>query len=614
LIEGEKCEFNCIITGNPKPTITWTKTKASIQEDVDSGRIVLKPLEAENSYSLIIDKSLATDAGQFVIKAKNPIGEVSSTSQLAVLTPPKLVKPLALATSSAPVITSEVESGDVMISKISVNEKSQVRIECQIAGIPKPNIKWLKSEEEIKNGDKFKLENKQDTYALSIKDFSNKEKGLYKVVAENSVGTVMTQMFVDINNVPSFTKPLANMEIVFGETQKLELECTYQSKPKADVLWFIGDKQIKDGDEDQRFLVFDEAVVEDGIEINQTKLKIQNITLKDAGSYKCKLKNCAGEANTTCVLSILKAPVIVKQLPSVLDLNEKKDVKMECQIADSIPKSTITWHKDGNNLNASKRILIGKPVLDAETEASIYNLTIVEATGADSGVYTVKAANKVATVESTCNVNVFSAPKIIKDLKPTLECSQGDKVQLEVSATGKPIPEFKWYHFNTQTNSEEEVVSKDDVVNVRLQAENVYVIEFYQIQKLMEGKYTLKLSNNAGSVETSCNIIVNVPPSIVKQLENTSVSEGNECTLLVVVDGSPNPAIEWYKNDAKLKPDKRYATRAEEKTFYLTITDAKSADQGKYKAVAKNKAGQVDTQEAELLVTGNLNNFFFCFS
>jgi hypothetical protein len=95
-----------------------------------------------------------------------------------------------------------------------------------------------------------------------------------------------------------------------------------------------------------------------------------------------------------------------------------------------------------------------------------------------------------------------------------------------------------------------------------------------------------------------------VPPTIVKELEDVSVTEGSECAFTVNVEGFPNPTAEWYKNDAKLKPDKRFTTRFEDNTFYLTITDAKMADQGKFKTLIKNKAGQVESRQANLNVTG----------
>lgn len=174
-----------------------------------------------------------------------------------------------------------------------------------------------------------------------------------------------------------------------------------------------------------------------------------------------------------------------------------------------MPKCTLAWFKDGNQLNASKKVILGKPVLDQNSGSYLYTLSIPDSQPIDSGVYTVKASNKVATVESKCSVNVLSSPRIVKDLKPSVEVTENDTVHLEVNAVGKPQPQFKWFFFNTETNSEQEIVSTENVYIVQCIGESVYSIDFVNIKKEMQGKYTLKLSNNAGSVETSCNIVVN---------------------------------------------------------------------------------------------------------
>lgn len=226
---------------------------------------------------------------------------------MVVLTPPKFVKNLGLGQSSSPVITSEVETEETTITKLSVNEKSQIKIDCQITGLPKPAIKWLRNDDEIKTNEKYKFETKQDTYALLIKDCSFKEKGAYVVIAENSVGTVRNKIYIDINTIPSFVKPVSNTELVLEEKLQHEFEVTYKSKPKADVFWYFGDKSLKDGDEDSHYLISDEITNdEEGNEIFVSKLKIQNITLNDSGVYKCKLKNCAGEVNSNGTLAVLK--------------------------------------------------------------------------------------------------------------------------------------------------------------------------------------------------------------------------------------------------------------------------------------------------------------------
>ncbi len=471
----------------------------------------VETVEEENSYSLIIENCLATDSGAFSLKAKNLLAEVSTNSLLTVQSPPAFVKELSLASSSSPTTTSSVEIGNLTLTKISTNDKSQLKLECQVTGFPKPTIKWFKNDDEIKTNEKFKLENKLENYSLLIKDCSNKEKGFYKVIAENTVGSETSQIIVDVNNMPSFIKSLSNVDVILGEITKLEFSCIYQSKPKAEVTWLFGDKVLNDSDEDSHYLIFDEVTTDDsGNEINVTKLIIQNITLEDSGALTCKLKNSVGELSSHGILSVLTPPLIIKNLPKVLDLNEKAELKIECLITDSIPKATVSWKKDGNSLATSKRIIISKPVPDPNgSESSLYSLTVIEPLIGDSGIYTVIATNKVATVESNSEVNILSAPKIVKDLKSSIECSEGDKLELEVSAIGKPTPEFKWYHFNNETNSEVELISQEGLINTRIESDKLFILELSKLTKEMQGKYTLKLINPAGSVETSCNLVVN---------------------------------------------------------------------------------------------------------
>jgi hemicentin len=516
LIEGNPCTLSCIITGNPKPAITWIKNKASIQDEVDSGRIKLEETESEHEYKLTIESCVATDGGVYIIKAKNPIGEVQSQSTLVVQTPPKFVKPLALVSSSIPATASEVSSGvegEAAITKMTVNEKTQLKLESQITGLPKPTVKWYRGEQEIFSNDKAKIEAKQETFSITIKDCSAKEQGLYTVVAENSVGQAKSKLYLDVNNIPVLVKPLANTEVVFDETQEVnvELSCSFKSKPKAEVTWLFGDKTLKDGDNESHYSIKEDTTTdENSEEVFLSTLFISKVQLADSGSYKIKLKNTAGEISSTSVLSVLKAPVITQALPESLNLVEKKEIRLECHVLDGVPKSTVTWHKENNTLNASKRVIIGKPTLNPDNNSYVYTLTIADAGLPDAGVYSIRAANKVATVESKCTLGVLSAPRIIKDLKPTLECTENDKIHIEVTAAGKPTPEFQWSRFNPITSSDEPVVATEDgSITMQCQNDSVYSIDFSRISKDMGGKYTLKLSNPAGSCETICNIVVN---------------------------------------------------------------------------------------------------------
>ncbi len=501
LIEGNKLELSARINANPRPSIIWIRNKVSLQEEIDNEHVKL--VENDNEYKLVIDNCLWTDSGTYVIKAKNPIAEVSSQSQIVIHTVPKFIKHLTLISSTIPVSLNEInteENPDLPCTKLVVNEKSQIKLECQITGLPKPTIKWFKNEnEELKSSDKIKLENKNELYTVIIKDCNTNDQAVYTIQAENAVGVSKHNLILDMNCIPLITKALSNTEVVLDKSPLVELECGFKSKPAPEITWFIGDKQIT-AESNERFSILSEN--------SSSKLIIENPNLEDSGFYKIKLKNPAGEAISNATFSVLKPAQITLPLPETLNIVEKSEIKLECHINDSVPKSTITWHRDNTQLNASKRILIGKPVLDPQTGSHIYTLTITDAALNDSGLYYIKASNTVKTVESKCQLNVISPPRIIKDLKPTLECNENDNLRLEVTASGKPCPEFKWYKFNNQTNSQE-LVENTDSMQQSVQSDSVFSLNLTQIRKEMQGKYTLVLSNEAGSVETKCDLTIN---------------------------------------------------------------------------------------------------------
>jgi len=250
-------------------------------------------------------------------------------------------------------------------------------------------------------------------------------------------------------------------------------------------------------------------------------------------------------------------------------------------------------------LTASKRILISA-ALDSEKKYTNLSLIVQDTTSADTGVYKVKAVSKITTIEAVSQVNVLVAPKVTRDLKPTIQCAAGEPCKLEVAAVGTPEPDFTWFHIDHE-NKEVEVVSSDDI-NI---AKNglTYVLQINKASSVLKGKYILRLKNNAGSAEASSTLLIDDVPCILKELNDLVATEGNDAVLSITADGSPTPTVDWYRNDTKVKTDKRIVAKTEDKTFTLTFVGIKAADQGEYKAIVKNKIGQVESRKASLCVS-----------
>lgn len=421
---------------------------------------------------------------------------------------PKFTKDLNVLSSTATPTIDEVLLEDKYIRKITLNENSNIKLDCNVYGNPKPNVTWYRNDEKIVTSEKLKLENKQENYSLTIKNCTNKEKGFYKILAENTVGFCYSELILDLNNMPYFIKCLSNTEVVYEENSNIEFSCTFGSRPKAEVTWYFEDKIIPE--ENDLHYSFDllENISKEENDLYETRLKILNLKLSDCGSYTCRLKNCVGEINSHAVLSIQTPPKIIKHLPNTTEINENNGLKLECSILESTPKSTIQWFKNGSLLNNTKNLIIEKPIWNQETNTYLYVLKIINCSFIDSGIYKITATNKISKVESICELNVNSSPKIIKDVKSIIECNENEYVNLELSVSGKPQPEFKIYHLQ-ENNSEIEINFKEEPFNAFLKTDNIYSFEFSKVNKLMQGKYIIKFFNTVGKAETSFNLIIN---------------------------------------------------------------------------------------------------------
>jgi hypothetical protein len=139
----------------------------------------------------------------------------------------------------------------------------------------------------------------------------------------------------------------------------------------------------------------------------------------------------------------------------------------------------------------------------------IYNNLIV-LTGALSGTFTAGTGKSQGFLcgAQLQYLNINLAPAIITDVPSTQNAAQGSKVQFTVTATGYPVPAYRWqystdgvYFANLSDNS-----------NVSGSASNILTLP--HVAANQAGYYQVVVSNTAGSVNSSvAQLTVNVLPA-----------------------------------------------------------------------------------------------------
>jgi Immunoglobulin I-set domain len=81
----------------------------------------------------------------------------------------------------------------------------------------------------------------------------------------------------------------------------------------------------------------------------------------------------------------------------------------------------------------------------------------------------------------------------------------------------------------------------------------------------------------------------------MEPMRDQQVREGDPVQFRCRIVGTPDPAVQWYYNNQLIKPSKYFQLTSDPSTGYygLSIAGVFPEDDGAYKCVARNPAGEV---------------------
>lgn len=148
--------------------------------------------------------------------------------------------------------------------------------------------------------------------------------------------------------------------------------------------------------------------------------------------------------------------------------------------------------------------------------------------------------------------------QIVHDYSPSLT---------KVLVHGIPRPKLEW----SKDGKPLEVAAKDKVSGEPLYKVHTAPVGSDQISSEMEilhfrlsdiGRYAAVATNDVGTTEGPFTLTMqSLAPTFVKSLEPTKeVHEGEPLILECLVDGSPLPVVQWYRDNEEVKPSEQYVT------------------------------------------------------
>uniref|UniRef100_A0A3Q2Q656 Roundabout guidance receptor 1 n=1 Tax=Fundulus heteroclitus TaxID=8078 RepID=A0A3Q2Q656_FUNHE len=346
-------------------------------------------------------------------------------------------------------------------------------------------------------------------------------------------------------------------DLIVSKGEPATLNCKAEGWPTPTVEWYKDGERVetdRDNPRSQRMILPSGSLF-------FLRIVHGRRSKPDEGSYVCVARNYLGEAvshNASLEVAILRDDF--RQNPADVIVAAGEPAVLECQPPRGHPEPTISWKKDGVNIDdRDERITIrgGK-------------LMITNARKSDAGKYVCVGTNMVGERDSEiAELTVLERPSFVRRPSSTVVLVD-QSVEFRCEARGDPVPTVRW--------------RKDDgdLPKGRYEMREDHTLKIRRVISADVGSYTCMAENMVGKAEASATLTVHVPPAFVVRPRNQVAGVGRTVTFQCEATGNPQPAIFWQREGSQ--------------TGDLTITDAERSDMGYYSCQALNIAGSVITK------------------
>uniref|UniRef100_A0A667WFS5 Roundabout guidance receptor 1 n=1 Tax=Myripristis murdjan TaxID=586833 RepID=A0A667WFS5_9TELE len=365
-------------------------------------------------------------------------------------------------------------------------------------------------------------------------------------------------------------------DLIVSKGEPATLNCKAEGRPTPTVEWYKDGERVetdRDNPRSQRMLLPSGSLF-------FLRIVHGRRSKPDEGSYVCVARNYLGEAvshNASLEVAILRDDF--RQNPADVIVAAGEPAVLECQPPRGHPEPSISWKKDGTNIDdRDERITIrgGK-------------LMITNARKSDAGKYVCVGTNMVGERESEiAELTVLERPSFVR--RPGSQVVLVDQsVEFRCEARGDPVPTVRWRKEDGELPKGRYEIREDHTLKIR------------RLTSADVGSYTCVAENMVGKAEASATLTVHVPPAFVVRPRNQVVGVGRTVTFQCEATGNPQPAIFWQREGSQnllfsYQPPQPSSRFSVSQTGDLTITDAERSDVGYYSCQALNIAGSVITK------------------
>ncbi|KAL4219025.1 Immunoglobulin V-set domain [Mactra antiquata] len=498
--------------------------------------------------SLLIQRLTPDDIGEYLCILTT--GEITLHSRVASL---------QLAYIN-PTFSIQPESKSVILG-------DNVTLSCYIESLPHSNITWTLDGINISRGMYYQDDNNGTSHLLLFPVMYH-HAGTYKCVGTNQLTGVhrySNDAVITVQGQPVFVSSPKSVTVPLKFEAKFV--CDYYGNPEPQFTWLLhtllddGSVTSKKIQTSEKYRLY-----------NNGTFIIHNVSKEDEGYYTCNVGNIYGEISMSASLTVsgeATPPVFISTLKNQTVIeHDKLSVLCECS---GNPEPHIQWKKGMDLLSNNGSLFIN----NIQSE--------------DTGWYTCTCENALTAVWQSIYIDVYVAPRILR-YPQDIRVEKYNPLYLHCEAVGNPTPSTVW---NTPRFS---VVSKTSD-GVKLHENGTLNIISSSLEDT--GTYTCTVSNIAGNISASSEVIVEVSPEMTLLPISQGVTEGTSVYIHCQATSIPDPVYTWYKDNEAVTST---STRQIFLNNTLAIYSVTKQDGGVYRCRAENIHGY---KEAVATVTVN---------
>ncbi|XP_061686449.1 striated muscle preferentially expressed protein kinase-like [Syngnathoides biaculeatus] len=594
---GESARFECHITGPPDVDVDWLSNGKLIQPALLNCKMHFDGRRCH----LLLNSVHEDDSGTYTCKLSTAKDEVTSSANLKV-TP-----------SKEPLFTRKLDVLEVIAGRTA-------RLDCKVSGSPAPQVTWMHYESRVEESDNVCILREGGRHSLIIANVSSETEGFYTAVAQNihgksectaelyiqehrgavsshmsklekmpSIPEEPEQLESDVvkKTMPDFVKPLADLEVIEGK--EAILNCKVAGLPYPAISWYHNGKRIESS---ERHLMTQNRDIH--------SLVIQTACHADGGVYKAVIANKVGKAACYAHLYVTDIVPDPPDGPPVIEAITGKTISLSWNKS----KRFDPYHDPGSLFYVLQQQPLGS--IQWSTVASNLTETSYTVTCLSKGV---RYAFRILTSTG----KTLSKPSPSTDLVQLLDRGPYlrkapvimDKPDIVYVVENQPVSiTITLNHVHATVTWKKRgvvLVHKPGVCEMSMPDDNQHSLKLQRMKALDLGQLVAVASNQFGSDLCTLQLVMADPPKFETIMEDVDVYLGETCRLAVVVEGKPDPDIQWYKDDLLLSESSYFTFVYDDPEYSLVILNACTEHSGVYTCTAKNIAAS-NSCKAELTV------------